>query len=343
MTIPADFEQTNLFLKDELKRTLPTLYRNEYDELWGLNPARNFHQAIGDLPLGLEFIEAWIQSDAGKMAALYDGLSDDIPLVEITFGKKQIPVAMFVQGMDYNTLQVEKYRLAQQLGQHIPSMNIISAKQNTVRDYLDRREHHIVLYGVPKKGIPGIFSIATPDDDATFRPYVKAADAFTMGTHELYNFFKDLIYRFISNAKLSTPSQVGIKIPPALNMRLLEIYQPPTGVTTTGVTTVRQMLLSETLGMGIGSIESHNELQGAELNKHLRNSNQTGMHPTNRDRIVLKAIGYNATRHFYTRRTFPVFQTHTLRFEQMTIQATSGLMNIRPEKYEIYDFDNAVA
>jgi hypothetical protein len=339
--LPVDIKKSSYYLREQLTKTLPRIYDVNYTQLWGLNNAINYHQSIGDLPLGLEFLDVWMKENLGQIPAIYDGNSDDIPVVDVEIGKKSYKAAMFALANEWNILQIEKQRLADQLNTLIPSLNLITTKQDAVADYFNRGEHYTILYGYPKVGIRGIFSQAgIAQNDATFQPYKKAAGAYTVTTAQLLEDLIDIIMQFVQRAKLTSPSQVQMKIPPRLARRLIEMYKTTAGESI-GMT-IQQMLKSSELGLGIGAIDVHNELQGSELNKYVPNESATGFYPTNRDRIVFKATTYQAERHFYARRPFTPYQRSTLQYEQVTIGATTGIINIYPEYYWYYDFDNSL-
>jgi len=341
MVFPANTKIIGHFLNEQLTKTLPRLYETNYDDLWGLNPQQNFHRAVGDLPLGLDFLDAYFKSDAGQMAALYDGNGDDIPTVELAIGKKTVPCAMFVQGANWNVLQLEKMRTAQASNSAMPTLNIVTAKQDIAADYFNRREHYTALYGYPKVGIRGVLDqIGISVSDVAFRPYVKAGGAYTLTTDELYENMTDLIYAFIARARLSNPGQVQMMIAPKLGRRLVEIYKTSNGQTVGGMT-VKQMLQSEELGLGVSSIQVRNELAGDELSKHIWNESATGYYPASQDRIVFKATTYNPERHFYARRPFQPFQRSTLEWEVIMIGSTSGVLNFEDEKMMYFDYSNA--
>lgn len=345
--MPTGFVQNaspyGMFLQEQLRRTLPKLYEVNYDELWALNAQTSLHTAIADLPLGLEFFEAYAMSDAGQMAALYDGLGDDIPVVDVQIGKlPPVPVAVFIQGAWWSEMDLQKMQTAQSAGLQMPTMDIVSAKQKKVGDYFNRREHYTALYGYPKKGLYGIFSLrGVNKQDNTFQPYKKTAGAYDVTTKQLYDDLSDLIYAFMTRARISNPSQVVMVLPPKLARRSIEIYNDPNNITVTGMT-VKQMLQSQELGLGINILDSRNELAGDSLTQYVPNESNTAMFDSTYDRIMFKTTGYNLERHFYPRRPKPVFQVNSLKYEQVTLGATSGIMNFEPEKVWYYDFKNNV-
>lgn len=338
MVLPVSFTRTSNFLKEQLTRTLPRVYEIDVSQLWGLDPGMNFHQSIGDLPLGVEYVTAWIRENLGQVPALYDGNSDDIPIVDVHFGNQTFKAAMFALANEWNLLQIEKERVSASLNANIPNLSIITAKQDALADYFNRGEHYTALYGYPKVGIRGIFSLSDiANIDPGFTPYIKAAGAYTMSSAELFENLTSIIYAFMNRAKLTSPAQVLMKVPHRLGRRMVELYQ------STGGTTIRQMLQSSDLGLGVARIDVHNELSGAELNKYVPNDSGTAFYPVNRDRIMLKAAGYNPSRHFYARRPFPPYQRSTLHYEQVVISATTGILNTEPNRVWYYDFNNAIA
>jgi len=146
----------------------------------------------------------------------------------------------------------------------------------------------------------------------------------------------------MSRAKLTSATRVQIKLPRKLHRRLLEIYQTANG-NMIGGATIKQLLRSTDMGLGVTDIQEHDELHGATLNQYAWNDTATGYLPANRDRIVFKAVGYNPQRNFYSHRPFQPFQLSTLDYEQITIGATTGIMNLQPEKTWYYDFSNVDA
>lgn len=336
-----------LFLQQQLTKTLPTLYKVNYDDLWALDPAMSLHNAIADLPLGLEFFDAYTMADTGQMAALYDGMGDDVPVVDVTLASlPPVKVAVFIQGAFWSEMDLQRMQVAQASGTAMPTVNIVQAKQAAVGEYFNRREHYTALYGYPKKGLYGIFSLrglATPD--AIFTPYVKAAGAYTMRSKELYEALTDLIYAFMDRARVSSPTQVQMVIPPKLDRRLVETYSDinQQGISAGTGMTVKQMLQSTELGMGVNLITARNELKGENLALYVPNESGTGMFDPTFDRIMFKTRAYNLDRHYYARRPKPVFQVNSLKFEQVTLGATSGIVNYEPEKVWYYDFKNTTA
>lgn len=341
MTLPSNVNKTGVYLESQLTKYIPNFYQVDYSELWGLDPSLNFHRAVPDLPLGLKSIEYWTKDNIGTIPKLYDGYGDDIPVVDVEIGSTSVKAGMFALATEWNLLQLEQERVAVAMGSMIPSLNLVAAKQDSLADFFNRGDHQLALYGYPKAGIRGIFSIPGINNiDASFTPYRKAAGAYTLTPSQLYADLMSLIRIFVSRARLSSPAMVQMKVPPILGERLNEFYQVSGS---TVLLTLKQLLNSSQVGMGVASIDVCNELQGSELNKYVYNESGTGMFDAAYDRIVFKATSYTPERHFYPRRQYPAYQINTLKYEQVSIGASTGIINIKPEKIFYYDFSNVLA
>lgn len=340
MTLPTSVNKTGLYLQQQLTKYIPNFYTVDYSELWGLDPTLNYHRAVPDLPLGLKQIEYWTKDNLGQIPTLYDGYGDDIPVVDVEIGNNTVKAGMFTLATEWNLLQLEQERVAASMGSMIPSINLVAAKQDSLADFFNRGDHHLSLYGYPKAGIRGIFSIPGINNiDSSFQPYKKASGAYTLTTAQLYTDLVSLIRIFVSRARLSSPAMVQMKVPPILGERLQEFYQVSGS---TVLLTLKQLLSSPDVGMGVARIDICNELQGAELNKYVYNESGSGFYSTGNDRIVFKATSYTPERHYYPRRLYPAYQVNTLKYEQVSIGASTGIINVKPEKMFYYDFNNTL-
>jgi hypothetical protein len=72
------------------------------------------------------------------------------------------------------------------------------------------------------------------------------------------------------------------------------------------------------------------------------NEGNTAMYPTTNDRIIFKTSNYQLERHFFARKTFPVFQTSSTKYEQVAVSATTGIMVKDISKMWYLDFSNAI-
>ena len=106
------------------------LYSVEKDKYWGLDPARNLHTAIADLPLGVDELTAYYEmSENIGMADEYDLYSDDIKLVELDgYGIGKFYTVVFARAINWTWGEITKYKTANDLNILVPSLNPISAK-----------------------------------------------------------------------------------------------------------------------------------------------------------------------------------------------------------------------
>lgn len=338
---PAGYKQIGTYLNEQLIKYDTALYELDFSELWGLDSTLNWANSVGDLPLGLEEIRYFAKGTTGGMAVEYDGVSDDIPVIEIDMAMMgKFKAAMFTRAIAWDWLELERQKVAEQLNQVIPSLNTVSEKLRLLGEFFNRREHFTILYGLQEKGIYGLYTQkGIASSDTLFKPYAKTGQNWVMSPRELYNDFRSLVFKFRDRSRMTSVRGIDIKVPPLLNERLSEMYYDQANQETGK--TIKQMLLDPTVGLGINSITDHNEQQGSELNKYVWNEGNTAMYPTNQDRIIFKVSNYKIDRHFYARKTFPTFQTSSTKYEQVAVSATTGLMLKDTSKMWYLDFSNA--
>jgi hypothetical protein len=338
---PVNYKQYGLYLTEQLTRYDQTLYELDFTELWGLDPSLNFHRAIADLPLGLEFLQSFAKGITGGMADEYDGTSDDIRVIEIDQARGQsFKAVIFARAVNWDFIELERQKTKELLGLSVPSINSVTEKLRLLGEFFNRRENFTVLYGLQERGVFGLFSqkgISTTE--TSFKPYIPFGTAGSLSPKQVYNDFVELVYAFRDKARLTTVRGIDIKVPPLLLRRLIENYYDQANQE--NGQTVLNMLLSPTSGLGINSITDHNELQGKELTKYVWNELNTAMYPITQDRIVFKASNYQPERHFYPRVTFPVFQKSSTKYEQVGMSASTGFMLKDPTKMAYLDFSNA--
>jgi hypothetical protein len=339
---PVGYTRFGTYIAEQTTKYDTALYELDFTELWGLDPSLNFHKAIADLPIGLEAIKIFAKGITTGMADEYDGTSDDIRVIEVDFAQGQVfKTALFARAINWDWIESERQKTADQLGQQLPTMNSISEKIRLLGDFFNRREHFHALYGLQERGIYGMFSQKNCTVvETTFKPYIPFGTAGYIKPKQLYNDFVELIYNFRDRARLTSVRGIDIKVPPLLMRRLIEMYYDDANQE--NGQNILSMLLDKTNGLGINSINDHNELQGRELNKNLWNELGNAMYPLTSDRIVFKASVYAPERHFFPRKLFAPFQKSTTKYEQVCISASTGVIYKDITKLMYLDFSNAV-
>lgn len=331
------------------------LYDVDLETYWGLDPALNWTNSNADLEIGTDELEILFRlagDNSVGMADRYDLYSDDIRLVDYTDGaggSVKFPVANFARAINWTWGEIEKYRRLSNV-QEAPesSLNPVNQKLRLLGTTFNKRDHYTILYGYPQDRLYGIFSQkGIARQEAGFRPY---ATTNKMTVNQIVDDLINFGYYFMQRANLRSLSQVDLKIPPKLGRRLLEpylIYDPitnqPTGTSGNGFTALRSFPDRNGNTVGIGTIDEHAELVGSELTKHVRNEAENGMYDPNFDRICVRAKNAGLERHFYARKLFDPFQVSTLRFEQICISASSGVICRDLNKIMYIDFPNTEA
>lgn len=302
----------------------PVFYEVNLEDYWGLNPANSMHRAVADLPIMVDELEAWYRQSETGMADEYDLYSDDIRIIEIPgeYASQRFPVIRFARAINWTWGEIERYRKAADLDILIESLNPVDEKLRLLGEYFNKREHYTALYGYPARRIYGLFSQkGVTRQDAAFQPYRTGAAKPTV--RELVLDIQAYVYYFMERANLTSPNQVIARIPPQLMRRLTEPYIAENGDEDgTGLSKLR----SADFGINLASLEVHNELKGSNLNLHVPNETESGMWDANFDMMMFKATTYTPERHFFPRKLFAPFQKSTLRYEQISISATSGII-----------------
>lgn len=332
------------YLNKEITKRLdsPLIFTVDSEKYWGLDPSRNMHRALGDLPLGVDVLEAYYELDENiGMADEYDLYSDDIKLVELDgYGFGKFNTVVFARAINWTWGEINKYKTASDLGLLIQSLNPVEAKLERLGKYFNKREHYTVLYGYPKRKIYGLFSQkGVSFQDALFRPYAKTGDTYTLPVRDLVANLKTIAYAAMDRFKLSSPSSLFMGVTGALYNRLTDPYiDANLNERGTGL----QYLKSTDNGLGM-QIEVFNELKGTNLTQFVPNEAESGMYDPAFDRMLLRPVNYKPERHYYARKTFPPFQKSTMRSEQIGLTQTSGLILRDYNNWWYYDYSNATA
>lgn len=327
------------YAKEQLIRYEDKFFEVDIDEFWGLNPDLNFHTSIADLPLGIEEIQYYGKEYYGS-AAIYDGAATDIPVVDVSLSRdrESYRSAIFINGAKWTRFELEKQREADRSKIGIPSLSLIAEFQRAMAMYLNNREHYTVLYGIPDRGLYGLYNQpGVTTLDVPINLYDEG-----IGGQAIYNQLISWIDQFVREAKLTSRNQVEIKIPDKLMKRLSILIPvvdtaglPANTIYTGAYTTIYEMLTSSVRGQPIKRITSALENEGDNLEYW-----QVFPAGRQRDRIIFKATTEVLERHFYPREQLPIWQIDSLRYEQISFSGTTGLFARRKNRMMYVDFKN---
>ncbi len=329
VNFPSDINQiewAGQFLLSQLTKYQGRFYELDEAEFWGLNSELNFHSILPDLPLGLEQIEFFTKNYFGQ-SALFTGNATDIPVVNVQIAPLgRVPVAIFINAANWNFFQLQREAVAQSSQISIPSINVISESQAAAAEYMNRRQHYVSLYGIPERGIKGIYNL---DGVYTMDIDINLYDP-AVTPQMIYEIFLNIIQTGTENCLVTNSMLLEVKIPERLNKRLAEPYSEMTG------TTIKEMLTDPNKGYAVAKITSARENEGESLYR-------VGVFEEawrNKDRILVKRVDAGIMRHVYPRRSLPVFQKNSLTWEQVNIEATSGTYLPNTNRVMYVDFKN---
>lgn len=326
--------QYKSYLYSEIKKRddSPLIYKVDKETYWGNDSSRNMHQTIVDLPLGLDVIEAWFDSaESIGMADEYDLYSDDVKLVELEglgFGK--FYCVAFARAINWTWGEITKYKLASDTKSVVESLNPVESKLERLGKYFNKREHYTALYGYPKRNLWGIFSQrSVSTQDSTFKPFSAIAN---LTVRQICYDLRDYAFFAMDRMNVSETSQLQIGIDPILFAKLSEPYITANNEERgTGVSYLRELGITFTV---------YNELKGENLNKYVLNEAGNGMYDPAFNRIVFKASTYTPEKHIFARKLFEPFQKSTMRYEQVAVSATTGVMFRDSNKIWYLDYSN---
>lgn len=315
------------YLKEQLTKYISKLYLADTAEWWGYNNSLNFHNAVGDLPIGLDEIEYFTKQTYGE-AAIYDGTGTDIPVVDVQLARLgKVKAVILINAAKWTRFDLDTQRVAESSGTAYPRLNIISEGVENMAEYLNRREHGIILYGIPKRGIFGLYN--QPDVQTLDYSIANIYDPAIVTPQDLYEIFLTWVHTFMQSALISNSKMIVVKIPERLMRRLAEPYSEQTG------TTVYEMITGDK-GYSVKEITHAVENEGDNL--ILQGIMPAG---SKRDRIIFKTTTPVLERSFYARNTLPAFQLSSLLYEQVSFSSTTGLYCPKKNRILYIDIRNS--
>ena len=250
------------FLKQEITKSRATILQTKRGSLWAYNGLYIPTQAT--LQPGERQIEVY-QRDFTGSSKRYNGISTDIPTVNISLSSKQYKVADWVVGAEWNIYQVKQYELAQRAGLR-NFTGFVSERIEAMSRSITEAINKTVIFG-----------------DLSFKGFLNNTDVslqiestapYTLSTFDLYSYFANVSADFTSDSKLSA-NQITLAVPDALYRKLATI-SVVSGVTTSAY----QLLTDSSFGASFANIIKISELSYSELE-----ANGVNSIGTNKDRL----------------------------------------------------------
>lgn len=327
--MPLDLISLGTHLQAELEMHDPNFYAVPEDEFWTIAPIEDrgtFLPSVGDLPLGVEEVTSYRRSTIGE-AAVYDGRSYDIPLVDFGVGKTTVKAVLVIAGAEWSLADVSRNQL-NATAKLTPQYNLVNVKMDTVSEALNRRIHRLNLVGMPSIDMGGLLNSTQIDslDETSETP-------FQMTPTELYNWMLGLITDFKTSSKLPYN-----RISAVVSDNLYRYICAPINDNSGDSTFVR--LTNPQRGTFLREIISISELTNAELIK-------LGVYDTGvqKEKIILGDFDRRSlVRHFTPiDRTDPFPKDTGFHLGVTGWAATSELAFNVPERFEYIEYSSAVA
>jgi Uncharacterized protein conserved in bacteria (DUF2184) len=320
----ADSTQLGIFLQSQLNIYDPQLIRTQYKQAWTIDGL--MHRTFGDLPIAARKIVSTLFDESGE-AAVYDGRTFDIPVVEVGAEAIEFKSLMFVIGCKWNEMELEEAALASQN----PGMIVIdplTERYGAMKRKMDQKMHDSILFGDRARNFNGFFNpsmfASTPAADPSKKPLI-------MSDIELFNWVSDQILAFRLNQGLQNTG-VFLYLDPTLFRRF-------NGILTNGTSQTVATQLKGANGQGVlADIREILELDPVNLQNR-------GVSLANTGRMLLGAYNddMSAKRRYTPFKRYPVEKIPgTLDYVSIGIAATSEMMYRVPMNFKAINYSTAL-
>lgn len=319
----ADLTTAQKFVTQELTKYDQTAYETVYPEKWAYEGKH--HPTEATLALGTKEIATFTQDYVGN-AAIYDGMSLDIPMSDYGLTEDRYQANIIVTKAQWSFFDTEMQSLANS-NALLPQRDMVAMKMKANDRSIVNRIHQQAVFGDPSRNMSGILN------DANVELVSLTVDPYTLSPEDLYDFFLGIITQFQDDTEL-TQEFTNALAPNKLRAQLLKSNRVsgsdsnPTG-------------LSRLLDSQAGLLSSFDVIPEAKA-RHLE---ANGVNPvaTNKDRMILGAL---TDREAIKREYYPINRTSVVpidshRVEVLSYAATSEVQYRQPYKFRIYEFNKA--
>lgn len=267
------------WLRNQLILTEPKMIETVYPEYWGFEG--RFHNAIGNLPLGVENIISPRMDFVGT-AVNYGGRANTIPLANFGITKSETKTAVGILGAEWTIFELAKEMVAMQHQELLQSQDLVATYRKAVERGLREWMHLKAVFGDPNLNMAGLLS------DTTVPKITEAQALNAMAPAALYEWFITRLTAFKEQNLLTTNQQVSVLVSSRLALAMIRRFSD------TGSTPMKELT-----GM-LGSVTELNELSAPLLE-------QFGVTPAgaNTDLVVF----YENNPDVLDRRFFPIKMT----------------------------------
>jgi hypothetical protein len=303
-----------VYLSSELKRVRPQILDIVRDELQAYNGV--LIPTTGNLAPGEEGIVNWARDYTGR-SARYNGISTDIPTVNISLTSHEYRVGTWVIGAEWTQHELYRERIAN-LNSSINRRSVVQTKMAAMQQ--------IIAEGIDKALIYGDVRFDGLVNNSNVPLQVESVAPYTLTPTALYEYFRGVVEEFKRSSRLRS-SQISLVVPPDLYSRLTRT------IDTVNSITPFSLLTNPTTGQSVAEILELDALDSAML--EAAGVQAVG---TNRDRFML----YHRNPDTISRETYPIITTTPLplpdglHFMCSGYQGTTEVMVKQPMRIRYY-------
>src|SRR4028119_1213342 len=274
-----------VYLSSELKRVRPAILDIVRDELQAYNGV--LIPSTGGLTPGEEGIVSWARDYSGR-SARYNGISTDIPTVNISLSSHEYRVGTWIIGAEWTEFELNRERVA--------NANSLINRRSVVQTKLAAMQQ-ILAEGIDKALIYGDVRFDGFINNQNVAVQVESTAPYTLTPAALYEYFRGVVESFKRTSRLRS-AQISLVVPPDLYSRLTRMID----VNNPNITPFK-LLTDPATGQSVGEIIDLDALDSAML--EAAGVQAVG---TNRDRFML----YNRNPDTLQRETYPIRTTTPL-------------------------------
>lgn len=207
----ADTIVLQKWLQAQLTQYEPKLIETVYPEYWGFEGKH--HNAVGDLPLGIDQIVSSRMDFVGT-AVNYGGKATTIPLANYGIEASSIKTAVGILAADWSIFELAKEKVASENSGLLQTKGIVSTYRTAVERGLREWMHLKAVFGDPSLLMSGLLSNKSV-------PIISEAVALNALTASaLYDWFLTRLNAFKEQNMLTTNDQVSVLCSSRLSLAL---------------------------------------------------------------------------------------------------------------------------
>lgn len=191
------------WLHNQLISYEPKIIETVYPEYWGFEGKH--HNAVGDLPLGVEKIVSSRMDYVGS-AVNYGGKATTIPLANFGIGSHSAKTAIGILAADWSIFELAKEKVASENPRLLQTSGLIQNYRNAIERGLREWMHLKAVFGDTALNMSGLLS----NRDVPIIAEVQSLN--TLAPAALYDWFLTRLSAFKEQNMLTTNEQISVLV-----------------------------------------------------------------------------------------------------------------------------------